>query len=403
MIEADVGALEIQDLSKRFGATVALKDVSLSAEPGELLAVVGPSGCGKTTLLRAIAGLERPDAGVISLGNVLVFNASPLRIVPANQRRIGMVFQNYALWPHMTVFQNVAYPLRVRGVGRVEKQRTVGTALALVRMADHESRYPHQLSGGEQQRIALARALVMQPRILLLDEPLSNLDAHLREEMGGEVRRIQRETGLTVLHVTHDQVEAMTLADRIVVMDRGRVMQVGRPQEVYRRPQNRFVAGFMGVSNLLRCAIAGQNRHRQAILPDGSALAVDHLFGAANGDGAPSEWPSEGDGTPSEWPSEGDGAPSEWPSEGDGAPSEWPSEGDSTLSIRPEDIVISREGEGIKCKIREVIYQGNLAHCRVSCGGAEFRVQAPPDCRFQVGEDARLRVRRATVVPETSV
>jgi ABC-type Fe3+/spermidine/putrescine transport system ATPase subunit len=277
-------------------------------------------------------------------------------MVPANQRRIGMVFQNYALWPHMTVFQNVAYPLRVRGVGRIEKQRAVGTALALVRMTDHESRYPHQLSGGEQQRIALARALVMRPRMLLLDEPLSNLDAHLREEMGGEIRRIQRETGLTVLHVTHDQVEAMTLADRIVVMDKGRVMQVGRPREVYRRPQNRFVAGFMGISNLLRCAIAGQNGRSAAVLPDGSRLAIGTLHG--------------------------------------------PDVGTVTLSIRPEDIVLSLDGEGVEGTIQEIAHQGNLARYRLSCGGAEFRVQTPADSHLKLGEKVRLCIHRATVVPE---
>jgi iron(III) transport system ATP-binding protein len=283
MNKANAGSLEVKNLSKRFGETVAVNDVSLITRPGELLAVVGPSGCGKTTLLRSVAGLERPDSGLISLGGTVVFSASPLLFVPANQRRIGMVFQNYALWPHMDVFHNVAYPLRVQKVARSEQSRPVIAALAQVCMAGYEKRYPHQLSGGEQQRIALARALVTKPRILLLDEPLSNLDAHLREEMGDEIRRIQQETSLTVIHVTHDQVEAMTLADRIVVMDKGRVMQVGSPEEVYRRPENQFVAGFMGVSNLLRCTLTGRNGHTTAVLPNGDALGIGTIVGPAAG------------------------------------------------------------------------------------------------------------------------
>jgi iron(III) transport system ATP-binding protein len=331
-------------------------DVNLSVTPGELLAVVGPSGCGKTTLLRMVAGLENPDGGSILLGETVLYSAAPPVCVPPHQRRIGMVFQNYALWPHMTVFQNIAYPLRVRRARKKQQRQAVTAALAQVRMEGHEKRYPHQLSGGEQQRVALARALVMRPRVLLLDEPLSNLDAHLREQMGSEIRRIRRETGFTIIHVTHDQAEAMTLADRIVVMDGGQVMQVGRPEEVYRQPQNRFVAGFIGVSNLLNCRIAGNNGSRAALLPDGSAVVIEELHG--------------------------------------------PAADTVTLSIRPEDVMVSGRGDGTQGTILDVGYQGNLVRYRLSSGGVEFRVQATSESRFKVGDSVRLRIRQATVVPD---
>ncbi len=357
MGEKKLEILRVENLSRRFEETLAVNDVSLAANTGDLLAVVGPSGCGKTTLLRMIAGLERPDSGRIWLDGRQLSDANTMLYVPPNQRRIGMVFQNYALWPHMNVFQNVAYPLRMSGVDKKEQRQSVKTALEQVRMSGYEKRLVHEMSGGEQQRIALARALVMQPRILLLDEPLSNLDAHLREDMGNEIKRIQRESELTVIYVTHDQVEAMTLSDRIVVMNHGRVMQIGAPQIIYREPQNCFVAGFMGVSNLLRCKIVGSNGSTAALMPDGERLTLNSLHGLSAG-------------------------------------------ADVTLSIRPEDISICEQGEGSRAKVQEVRYQGNLVHYRLSCEGAELRVQALPEQHFAVGDVVRVCVRHATLVPE---
>ncbi len=237
--------IRIQDLCKRFGETTALDRVTLRIEAGELFFLLGPSGCGKTTLLRALAGFVQPDQGVI------YFADKPVTNLPPRARGSAMVFQAYALWPHMTVAQNVAYGLRVRGVARTETERRVEQALRMVRMDGFGERRPTQLSGGQQQRVALARALVIEPRVLLLDEPLSNLDARLRDELREEIRRLHRETGLTMVYVTHDQKEALALADRLAVMDRGRLVQVGAPLDVYHRPRSRFVAGFLGDSNFL--------------------------------------------------------------------------------------------------------------------------------------------------------
>jgi iron(III) transport system ATP-binding protein len=251
--------LRIEHVTKRFGATVAVDDVSLRVEPGELFFLLGPSGCGKTTLLRILAGFEQPDAGE------LYFGAQCITHLPPRNRDAGMVFQTYALWPHLTVARNVAYGLNVRGVSKTETARRVTDALKMVRMEGYGERKPNQLSGGQQQRVALARALVVQPRIVLLDEPLSNLDARLRDEMREEVRRLHRETGLTMVYVTHDQKEALALADRLAVMDRGRIVQVGRPAEVYDQPANPFVAGFLGESNFLTGRLRSRTENRWVV------------------------------------------------------------------------------------------------------------------------------------------
>ena len=257
-------SIQIQDLVKRFGATTALDHVSLDIEPGELFFLLGPSGCGKTTLLRHVAGFYEPDGGRILIGGEDVTR------VPPHRRDTGMVFQSYALWPHMTLAENVAFGLRMRGVGKAETAERVRRALAAVKMEDKASRRPNQLSGGQQQRVALARALVVQPRCLLLDEPLSNLDAKLRLEMRGEIRRICKEAGLTAVYVTHDQKEALSIADRLAVMQAGRLEQVGAPLEVYRRPRNRFVASFIGETNFLPPDFFGS----QASFPGAAALSV---------------------------------------------------------------------------------------------------------------------------------
>ena len=235
----------VHDITKRFGKNEVVGRSSFSIGEGELFTLLGPSGCGKTTLLRLIAGFYTPDEGEIR------FDGERVNEVPPHERGIGMVFQNYALWPHMTVFDNVAYGLRLRSIGRAEIGERVAAVLEKVRLEGLGGRYPGQLSGGQQQRVALARALVLNPKILLLDEPLSNLDAKIRIQVRAEIRKLQKELGITTVYVTHDQEEALTLSDRIVVFNQGKVFQIGKPKELYERPANRFVADFIGINNLL--------------------------------------------------------------------------------------------------------------------------------------------------------
>jgi iron(III) transport system ATP-binding protein len=237
--------IAVHDLTKRFGPNEVVSRAAFSIGEGELFTLLGPSGCGKTTLLRLIAGFYAPDEGEIR------FDDRRVNDVPAHERGIGMVFQNYALWPHMTVFDNVAYGLRLRKVGHAEIAQRIEGVLGKVRLAGLGNRYPGQLSGGQQQRVALARALVLNPKILLLDEPLSNLDAKVRIHVRAEIRKLQKELGITTIYVTHDQEEALTLSDRIAVFNQGKIFQVGSPKELYERPANRFVADFIGINNLV--------------------------------------------------------------------------------------------------------------------------------------------------------
>src|SRR5256714_892749 len=237
--------VSIQNLTKKFGDTTALKSVSLEIDSQELFFLLGPSGCGKTTLLRLIAGFYQPDYGQ------LLFGGKPMNGVPAHRRNTGMVFQNYALWPHLTVAENVVYGLDVRSLAAAEKKARLAEALSIVQMEKYASHTPNQLSGGQQQRIALARALVIRPDLLLLDEPLSNLDARLRLEMREGIRRIHSPTKITTIYVTHDQKEALSLANRMAVMRDGVIEQLGDPRTVYRAPANRFVADFIGETNWL--------------------------------------------------------------------------------------------------------------------------------------------------------
>jgi iron(III) transport system ATP-binding protein len=241
--------VRLMDLTVRYGEVAAVHDLSLAVEPGELVALLGPSGCGKTTTLRLVAGFIEPQAGEIWVGERRL--SAPGAVVPPERRRMAMIFQSYALWPHMTVAQNVGYGLRFRErISRDERDRRVRQILTAVRLQGYEGRYPGELSGGQQQRVAVARALVVEPEILLLDEPLSNLDANLREEMRFEIRRLHEAFGITTLYVTHDQAEAMVISDRIAVLDRGRVAQVGTAEEIFERPRTRFVAEFIGKTNL---------------------------------------------------------------------------------------------------------------------------------------------------------
>jgi len=241
----------VEHLTKTYGKVRALNDVGLEFRPGELTGILGPSGCGKTTLLRGIAGFVQVDSGTIR------FEGQDVTALPPQERDTAMVFQNYALWPHMTIFQNVAYGLKLKHVETTEIRRRVMEALELVEMCQiigEEGimrRRPSELSGGQQQRVALARALVVQPKVLLLDEPLSNLDAKVRQRVRVEIRRLQKRVGITTIHVTHDQEEALSIADRVVVMDQGIVVQAGSPEEIYRRPNSAFVAEFLGDSNVL--------------------------------------------------------------------------------------------------------------------------------------------------------
>jgi len=237
--------LQLSELTKRYGDHTAVDRLTLSVEPGEFVSLLGPSGCGKTTTLQMIAGFVEPSAGAIALAG------KDLLAVKPNRRGLGVVFQSYALFPHMTAAQNVAFGLEMQGVGRAERDRRVADALALVGLAGFSDRYPRRLSGGQQQRVALARALVIRPHMLLLDEPLSNLDAKLREEMQIELRAIQRTVGTTTILVTHDQAEAMALSDRMVIMNKGRAEQIAAPQEAYERPASAFVARFLGKTNEL--------------------------------------------------------------------------------------------------------------------------------------------------------
>lgn len=236
--------VRLENVGKRYGDQWVLRQVHLQIERGEFYTFLGPSGCGKTTLLRSIAGFISPDEGTVYL------DAAPVNHVPPWQRDVGMVFQNYALWPHMTVYENVAFGLRERKVSKVEMERRVTQALEKVDLKGTEWRRPSQLSGGQQQRVALARTLIIQPRVLLLDEPLSNLDAKLRAEMRLELLKLQRELGITTIYVTHDQEEALALSTRIAVMESGRIVQEGSPPEIYEEPRDRFVAEFVGKSNL---------------------------------------------------------------------------------------------------------------------------------------------------------
>jgi iron(III) transport system ATP-binding protein len=245
-----VSSVILRGLTKRFGDQTALDGVSLEIQDGQLVSLLGPSGCGKTTALRLVAGFIEPTSGEVVLGDRVV--SSPGRALPPEQRNVSMVFQTHALWPHMTVAENIAYGLRVRKLDRADIARKVSAILATTRLGPFAERYPTELSGGQQQRVSLARALVVEPDTLLLDEPLSSLDANLREEMRFEVRRLHDAYRTTSLYVTHDQGEAMTTADRIAVMNGGRIEQIGTPEEVYDRPRSEFVARFLGGSNILR-------------------------------------------------------------------------------------------------------------------------------------------------------
>lgn len=258
--------VKLEEIVKTFGETVALKGINLHVKDGELFTLLGPSGCGKSTTLRIIAGLDFADSGH------LYFDDDDVTYKSSSERGAVLVFQNYALWPHMTVYDNVAYGLKVKKLPKQEIERKVKWALELVKLEGYEDRYPTQLSGGQQQRVAIARALVVEPKLLLLDEPLSNLDAKLRLEMRSEIRRIQRELGITVIYVTHDQEEAMAISDRVAVMNIGQIEQVGTPKEIYEQPKTEFVAAFMGKTNVIPAEVVEREGDKVTVEFEGFRL-----------------------------------------------------------------------------------------------------------------------------------
>ena len=335
--------VELDRLGKRFGAEVAVREVSLSVRQGEFVTLLGPSGCGKTTTLRCIAGLERPDVGEIRIDGRVVASGERGIHVPPEDRNIGMVFQSYAVWPHMTVFDNVAYGLRVRRAGRQEIKERTGQALELVGLAHLADRYATKLSGGQRQRVALARAIVYRPKVVLFDEPLSNLDAKLREQMRVELVRLQRDVGITSIYVTHDQSEALVMSDRVVVMEGGVIQQIGDPRTIYGRPANAFVANFLGVANLLEgTLLSGTGVLCEVEIPLGGTQPPVHLraIGAAGASRDPR----------------------------------------IILSVRPEDLALHlTRPDGapnlIEGEVIDTVYLGSFLNCQVRAGRHEISVQ----------------------------
>ncbi len=272
--------IEVENLSKSFAANgqgiAAVAGIDFEIKAGEMATLLGPSGCGKTTTLRCVAGLERPDGGRVVIGEQTMADVKAGVLVPPQRRNLGMVFQSYAIWPHMTVLENVAYALEGRGIGKAERRRLAMEALAMVQLAAFAERPAPRLSGGQQQRVAIARAMVGRPQALLFDEPLSNLDAKLRIEMRNELRRIQRESGLTSIYVTHDQAEALAISDLIIVMKDGRIVERGRPVEIYRHPRHVFTAQFLGATNLIAGTVVDAAAGRLAVTTAlGRILGVD--------------------------------------------------------------------------------------------------------------------------------
>ncbi len=353
-------SVTLQGVGRHFGALKAVDSVDLAVEDGEFLTLLGPSGCGKTTTLRMVAGLERNDTGTIVIGGRTVSDAAADLFVPPDQRKLGMVFQSYAIWPHMTVFDNVAYPLSVRHVAKAEIRTRVMAALRLVEMEAYAERPAPALSGGQQQRVAIARALVFEPEVLLLDEPLSNLDARLRAQMGDEFRALQRRLKITTLYVTHDQEEAMALSDRVVVMDKGRALQVGAPETVYRRPASRAVAAFFGTPNFIEAKVTACQ-----------SAGDDHVLTI-----------------------EGAGA------QGDCRAGQAHRPGDTVLvMIRAEDVALGQANEPARRgqlvwtgRVIDGVFRGSRRSLAVEAQGRRFNVECPATRAAAVGDAVTLKV-----------
>jgi ABC-type Fe3+/spermidine/putrescine transport system ATPase subunit len=348
--------LELSGLVKRFGAVTAVDHISFTVQPGEVFTLLGPSGCGKSTTLRLVAGLEQPDDGRLALRGKTIASAKERFSLPPEKRNMGMVFQSYAIWPHMTVFENVAFPLQLRHWPKPKIREAVRETLGTVGLEGLEDRPATMLSGGQQQRVALARALVYNPDILLLDEPLSNLDAKLREHMRVELRSLQRRLGIAVLFVTHDQAEAMALSDRVAVMNAGHIEQVGSPVEVYEKPATAFVRDFLGRAITLECVVRhedGRSWLELAAAPGSSFTFATDVLG------------------------------------------EHPAGSTVHLSCRPEDLELRAAGAGgdnsFRATVEEVLYLGERIEYRVRTpGSASFLVAAPRRERYQLGAELDL-------------
>ena len=353
-----MAGLTLDGIQKRFGETTVVDGVSLTVSNGEFLAILGPSGCGKTTLLRLIAGFERPSAGTIRLGDRLV--ADMAVHVPPEHRHVGIVFQSYALWPHMSVGENVGYPLRTRGVRGEDYRRQVAAALDMVGLAGAEDRRPAALSGGQRQRVALARCLAMAPDLVLLDEPLANLDVHLKASLLDEFQQFRARTGATMLYITHDQSEAMALADRIAVMAHGRIEQLAPPETLYRSPATAFVADFIGMGGVVAAVLPAPVQDGQAVVEIAGYRA---LVRAA----------------------------------------EWQAAGSVLVSLRPEDLTLAAEGVPARC--RRARYRGGEWLVELAVEGQEPRelqVLAKPGAVPEAGAAVRVAITDGWVIPGQS-
>ena len=343
--------IEFRDITKRYGTLVANDHLSLTIQRGELMTLLGPSGCGKTTALRCLTGTNHPDEGRILL------DGKDVTDVPTHQRELGMVFQNFALFPHMTVADNVGFPLMIRNLPKQERTKRVIEALRLVRLEGYVDHYPRQLSGGQQQRVGLARALVYRPKVLLLDEPLSNLDAKLREEMRFEIKEVVTRLGITAMYVTHDQGEALALSDRVAIMNRGRLEQLGSPEEIYERPRSRFVAEFIGLSNFLDGYVQAVRAPDMIVMTHGLQVSTPVLDGAGIGQKV-------------------------------------------LLFLRPNEIDILPANTALEtnlfdARVDKATYLGDTMDYRLTLGeGADLRVQSDARHRYQNGDTVRLRLRR---------
>jgi iron(III) transport system ATP-binding protein len=350
------GYVDVQGLVKWFDNDCAVNGIEFSIPRGKFLTLLGPSGCGKSTTLMSIAGLHRIDAGTIRVGGVTYTSKAEGIFLPPDKRDIGMVFQSYAIWPHMTVVENVAYPLEVRKVASDEVRDRVAEALRLVGLTEMASKSATQLSGGQQQRTALARAIVSRPRLLLFDEPLSNLDLKLREQMRVELKRIQHEVGITSIYVTHDQSEALVMSDEIIVMSKGRIEQKGGPRDIYTRPVNAYVSNFIGAANLLKARVVqvtAPGRGEVELMEGAAPVRLPCLLGEQITAGQ-----------------------------------------QAVVSIRPESVQTSRDrgnGACIEGEVLQLIFLGNCIDCRVRWGAFEWKVLAHPRVGLRKGEKVYLR------------
>lgn len=351
-----MATIRLQGISKGYEGKTILRDLSLTVQDGECFTLLGPSGCGKTVLLRLLAGFEKPDTGRIHIGDRLVADALGGSVVPPNERGLGVVFQDYAVWPHKSVFDNIAYPLTLAGIQGDELRKQVMHIVDMVNLTGLEQRMPSQLSGGQQQRVALGRALVARPALLLLDEPLCNLDANLREEMRFEIKQLQKALGITILYVTHDQEVALAISDRIAVMDeQGNIRQTGSPQEIFEQPADAFVFRFMGVTNMLPVTV----REGYYELEDGQ-----HICRSLTSP----------------------------------VPADIPLGTQGFLGFRPSDIGILSTGQGLRVKVLRNSFLGALTELRVELAGQEIRTQTDTlqllreGHSLQQGEDCGLEI-----------